>query len=76
MTPEEWAQSILEDIVMTNQLRALLTDRLESGLRAAIEAEREACAQICDRFIGLRNPKAPQYIADAIRARGEQRHPE
>jgi hypothetical protein len=35
------------------------------AMREAVEAEREACAKVCDDYFGF------NAIADAIRARGE-----
>lgn len=41
-------------------------DALESGLTAAVLAEREACAQVCERTPNLSHPSD---FSEAIRAR-------
>ena len=43
MTPEEWADQFAEDWGMTMETMRDLEERF----RAAVEAEREACAQVC-----------------------------
>lgn len=40
----------------------------QAELDAAVAAEREACAKVCDGFDAC----DPRHIADAIRSRGEQ----
>jgi hypothetical protein len=43
----------------------------EASIRWAIEQEREACAEICDRFQARDVGMQPAECAGAIRARGE-----
>ena len=47
-------------------------DEMRNALKAAIAAEREACAKVCETRLG---PTATEYYgetyAEAIRARGE-----
>jgi hypothetical protein len=50
---------------------------LEAEIRKAVEAEREACAKICEDMSGpieIYNPNYTHYIdcAKAIRARGQE----
>jgi len=43
----------------------------EIAWNAAVKAEREACAQLCEEWLGPTKNRE-MYIAKAIRARGEQ----
>ena len=48
---------------------------LEAAVKAAIEAEREACAKLCDEYARSGSDHeagAALNIQDAIRARGEK----
>jgi hypothetical protein len=48
---------------------------LEAAVKAAIEAEREACAKLCDEYARSgsdHEASAALNIQDAIRARGEK----
>jgi len=40
-------------------------------LEAAVKAEREACAKLCDEFESDVDPEAGAVLAAAIRARGK-----
>jgi hypothetical protein len=42
-----------------------------SELEAAVKAEREACAQVCDAFESDSDTDAGAVLAAAIRARGQ-----
>jgi len=44
---------------------------LEAAVKAAIEAEREACAKVCDAFESDSDTDAGAVLAAAIRARGQ-----
>ena len=44
---------------------------LEAEIRKAVEAEREACAKLCDAFQARDVGMQPAECAGAIRARGE-----
>jgi hypothetical protein len=46
-----------------------LVDRVEAAVRKAEEAEREACAKLCEEWGAWNN--TAQDVAAAIRARGE-----
>lgn len=41
-------------------------------LRAAVLQEREACAKVCDKWHENRGLYGMDYVAKAIRARGQQ----
>jgi len=42
----------------------------DAEIRKAVEAEREACAKLCDEFESDTDPDAGAVLAAAIRARG------
>jgi hypothetical protein len=44
----------------------------EIAWNAAVRAEREACAQVCDEFESDTDPDAGAILAAAIRARGQE----
>jgi hypothetical protein len=49
---------------------------LEAAVKAAVEAEREACAKLCDEMeasgaLSSLEKYRTRFIADAIRARGQ-----
>ena len=44
---------------------------LEAAVKAAVEAEREACAKVCEGIPSTYHENDPRKCADAIRARGE-----
>ena len=45
---------------------------LEAEIRKAVEAEREACAKLCDAFQARDVGMQPAECAGAIRARGQE----
>jgi hypothetical protein len=50
---------------------------LEAAVKAAVEAEREACAKLCDEMeasgaLSSLEKYRTRFIADAIRARGQE----
>jgi len=47
-------------------------DGLKLEIRKAVEAEREACAKLCDKFQARDVGMQPAECAGAIRARGKQ----
>ena len=48
------------------------TQVYRSELEAAVAAEREACAKLCDEFESDADPDAGVVLAAAIRARGDK----
>ena len=44
---------------------------LDAHIKRLIEAEREACAKVCDAFESDADPDAGAVLAKAIRARGQ-----
>ena len=44
---------------------------LKAEIYEAVEAEREACAKVCDKYAGPFNAHRIGECADAIRARGQ-----
>jgi hypothetical protein len=44
---------------------------LEAAVKAAVAAEREACAKVCDAFESDTDADAGAVLAAAIRARGQ-----
>ena len=65
-----WHPSIVDDAPGS------LLSKVERIVRAAEQAEREACAQVCDRFVVLTHQHeeqiGPGSCAAAIRARGKE----
>lgn len=60
---------------LTDGEAALLRAWAENHARAAVEAEREACARLCDRrYMGdnTREDMEARRCAEAIRQRGKQ----
>ena len=67
MTQDEIIE-MLHNVVAENQnftTWTVSTPHLVELVKRAIEAEREACAKVCDGYVGA------DPIADAIRARGQ-----
>jgi len=49
---------------------------LEAAVKAAVAAEREACAKVCEAHVGIWIiPAGPKECAAAIRARGQDPMP-
>lgn len=72
---EAWAMRISEEDLTYYEL---LDEKFSSGdlvtkeeLEAAVAAEREACAAICDGVNNHDNPMTARDVADTIRARTE-----
>ena len=81
MTQDEemWLRELAAERCVIPQITARLgpmslwsKDGLEAEIRRAVEAEREACAEVCeDREWGNKETYAAQECANAIRARGQ-----
>jgi hypothetical protein len=63
--------NIIESQVFSGELYIKASDH-HRAVAAAVAAEREACAAICDRFQARDVGMQPAECAGAIRARGEQ----
>jgi hypothetical protein len=88
MTQEEemWLRELAAEQCVIPQVTARLgpmslwsKDGLEAEIRRAVEAEREACAKVCDELADMHakmnqwgSHKTADTLGDAIRARGEQ----
>jgi hypothetical protein len=80
MTQDEemWLRELAAEQCVIPQVTARLgpmslwsKDGLEAEIRRAVEAEREACAKVCDYYAGPFNAHRIGECADAIRARGQ-----
>jgi hypothetical protein len=49
-----------------------ITESWSKVVMASVEAEREACAKVCDEFESDTDPDAGAVLAAAIRARGQE----
>jgi hypothetical protein len=58
-------------IEMADKCGLLVTQQLEAFAKLVAVKEREACAEICDRFQARDVGMQPAECAGAIRARGE-----
>lgn len=66
MTQDEMIAKLTEMLEIQQKLHETAIDML----KPAIEAEREACAKVCDYYAGPFNAHRVGECADAIRARG------
>jgi hypothetical protein len=67
MTDEEYEQAMADE----GQRRMLEIDtEVRAMIKEAVEAEREACAKLCENVILNRAWIAKEEVAAAIRARG------
>ena len=54
-----------------NEVIEMLEAEWRDRLKAAVLAEREACAKVCDGYSDGRHANMADLCAEAIRARGE-----
>ena len=67
MTHEEQIAKLTEMLEIQQKLHETAIDML----KPAIEAEREACAKLCDEYANGLERNYSEIIAEAIRARGQ-----
>jgi len=67
MTQEEQIAKLTEMLEIQQKLHETAIDML----KPAIEAEREACAKLCDEYANGLERNYSEIIAEAIRARGQ-----
>ena len=60
----------VEDLL--KELDWQITESWSKVVMASVEAEREACAKVCDEFESDTDPDAGAVLAAAIRARGQE----
>ena len=77
MTPKERASAIAAAVWISTKEKHALEQDIAAAIRAAVEAEREACALIAAEtgrtwveFFDGDGPEACRHIAQAIRERG------
>lgn len=68
--PSEWLHPGAMVPVTEETVRELL-ESVRVAYKAGQEAEREACAKVCDEFESDADPDAGAVLAAAIRARGQ-----
>jgi hypothetical protein len=66
MTFDQWWKHIFGDKKIPDWIHETV---VRNAYEAAVKAEREACAKVCEDLIGTR--AMARHCADAIRARGE-----
>jgi hypothetical protein len=73
MEQDEVMQTLREVIEETECYRAWIvsTPHLVELVKRAVEAEREACAKVCDAYANGLERNYSEIIADTIRARGQ-----
>lgn len=77
MTPEERAAALGELLHRDTGLVQLLRSEIADAIRAAVDAEREACATEAERVVIVYSVTrgsgevAAKLVAEAIRARGQ-----
>ena len=67
MTQDEMIAKLTEMLEIQQKLHETAIDML----KPAIEAEREACAKLCDEYANGLERNYSEIIAEAIRARGQ-----
>jgi len=76
MTQDEVLQTLREVIAEAENFTTwtVSTPHLVELVKRAVEAEREACAKVCEE-VGVWPSLGPKHCAEAIRARGQEIDP-